>query len=70
MGNYQAALTFRAAEGHDEGRVGLVEGGKRRLASLVPDGGQLVKDVRLQGLLLRAAGLHTQVLVSFVTGLV
>jgi hypothetical protein len=45
-------LTFRATESHDKRSVGLVEGGERGLARLVPDGGQLVQDVRLQGLLL------------------
>ncbi len=44
-------LTFRATESHDERSVGLVEGGERGLARLVPDSGQLVQDVRLKGLL-------------------
>ncbi len=45
-------LTFRATESHDERSVGLVEGGERCLARLVPDSGQLVQDICLQGLLL------------------
>jgi hypothetical protein len=46
------SLTFRATESHDKRSVGLVEGGERGLARLVPNGGQLVQDICLQGLLL------------------
>ncbi len=40
-------LTFRATESHDERSVGLVKGGERGLARLVPDSGQLVQDICL-----------------------
>ena len=58
-------LTFGAAESHDQGRIGLVEGGEGGLARLVSDGGELVEDVGLQRLLLRATGLQTIYFYSF-----
>jgi hypothetical protein len=40
-------LTFGATESHNKRSVGLVEGGERGLARLVPDSGQLVQDICL-----------------------
>ena len=47
-----------AAERHGQRGVGLVQGGQGGLARLLADGGELLEDERLEGVLLRVPGLR------------